>query len=65
MEVKSCKIENLFFCIWHEDKAFYIEDVEANISMSLSILQLSWFIETVNDLNKKSEEDYFYKKEKV
>ena len=35
------------------------------IFLSLSILQLSWFIETVKDLNKKSTEDYFYKKEKV
>ena len=33
--------------------------------MTLSILQLRWFIEMVKDLNKKSEEEYFYKKEKI
>ena len=33
--------------------------------MTLSILQLRWFIEMVKDLSKKSEEYYFYKKEKV
>ena len=33
--------------------------------MTLSILQFRWFIEMVKDLNKKSEEEYFCKKEKV
>ena len=53
-----------FFCNWHEDEAFHIEDVETNIIMSISILQLRWFIEMVKESNKNFE-DYFYKKEKV
>ena len=65
LHLKSRRINNLFFCIWHEDEAFHIEDVEDNIIMSISIFQLRWFIETVKELNQNSEEDSIYKNEKV
>lgn len=38
MEVESCKIDNLFFCIWYEKVIFQEENVNANIILPISDL---------------------------
>ena len=64
IEFKSCRIDNVVF-IWHKDGVFQVEDVDASVILPISKSQLIWFIEAVSDLNRKSEDSYFYKKEKL
>ena len=56
MEVKRCRVDNLYFCIWHDDGVFQVKDVRT---------WLIWFIEAISDLNRRLEDSYIYNKEKL
>ena len=65
IEVKSCRINNSHLCIWHNNGVFQVEDIDPSVILPISKSQLIWFIEAISDLNRKSEDSYFYKKEKL
>lgn len=64
MEVESCKIDHLFYCIWYENGTFLVEDMEAKKILPISNSQLVWFQEAISQLSQKPENEYLFKKEK-
>lgn len=50
MEVRSCKINECFDCIWFESNLFHVEDIEARKIIQISLSQLRWFIEAIQEL---------------
>lgn len=46
MEIESCKIIGLPFCIWFEASQYLVEDIEANRILQLSKSHLGWFIDS-------------------
>ena len=61
MEIESCKIIDLFYCIWFENGLFQVEDVDANKILPLSNFELSWLQEVFSELSQKPENQFFLK----
>jgi len=59
MEVKSCRIQDSFYCIWFERGYFHVEDVDFRIIRKVSKLQLEWFVEAITNLVKEPEWKFF------
>lgn len=43
MEVKSCNINNHFFCMWKGGSGFFVEDMKKGQKVFLSISMARWF----------------------
>ena len=61
MEVASCNVLQLYYCIWLEDDNFHVEDVEAESSLSVFEAQRSWFLEALSKLSRGPKDGFFQK----
>lgn len=43
MEINSCRIDSMFFCIWAVNECFMLEDVNRKMPLPLHPTQLLWF----------------------
>lgn len=50
MEVKSCDLNDPWFCIWSEAEKFYVQDMQVIKQLILSDTQLTWFVENILEI---------------
>lgn len=59
MELKSCKVNMVYFYIWLENGRYNIEDMEAYKVLSLFETQLQWAVEQIRELLSGPSERFF------
>ena len=63
VEGVSFKVLQSHYCIWEEEESFHVEDVEAQIILSVFETKLIWLLEAVSELLRGSEDRYHQKPE--
>ena len=61
MEVASCKILNMHFCVWLDNGHFHVEDVEAQRSLFIPEAHLNWFLVAIAELVRGLKDRFFLK----
>lgn len=59
MELRSCKVNGVYFCIWFDSERFNIEDMEANKVLPLFETQLRWVVDQIGELLNGLSERFF------
>lgn len=64
MEINSCCIENIYYCIWFEKDWYFIEEMCNNVLLPLHLSHLVWFEKSFVELLQDPIQAYFFKHEK-